>query len=305
MAKIPLERTIGATYSFVFANILSILGIIWLPYLLLAVLAAGLVVGLMPVFDGIDFSTGADWARDGTRVLQLVLSIGAAVTLFFLAAIVVRAMVAVGVMRKALGLHPGPVFVYFSLGAPVWRMIGATILAILAILAMSTLATAVVALIGVAASKFAPDAAPLLIGVAIFVGALWLIYAAVRISFFLPAVVVAENRIALGRSWQLGGGNFWRIIVLLLVVTLPVVLAASLIANALFNQPFIAAIEQMSESGRQIPPEELFALLIAQIRRVWPAYLVYEMIYLALLAALTSGAVANAYKGVTEEEANA
>jgi hypothetical protein len=30
--------------------------------------------------------------------------------------LIARAMVSVGVLRKALGLHEGPIFVYFSLG---------------------------------------------------------------------------------------------------------------------------------------------------------------------------------------------
>ncbi|MEI9886357.1 MAG: hypothetical protein WDN08_07605 [Rhizomicrobium sp.] len=32
---------------------------------------------------------------------------------------IVQAMVNVGLMRKALGQHPGPVFIFFSLGSQV------------------------------------------------------------------------------------------------------------------------------------------------------------------------------------------
>ena len=52
-------------------------------------------------------------------------------------------------------------------------------------------------------------------GLAGIVAVLWYIYAAVRLVFFLPAVVVAEEQIGLGRSWALGRGNFWRIIIVI------------------------------------------------------------------------------------------
>jgi hypothetical protein len=49
------------------------------------------------------------------------------------------------------------------------------------------------------------------------------IYVLVRLTFLLIPVVVAENRIGLKRSWQLGRGNFWRMFAILLSILIPAI----------------------------------------------------------------------------------
>ncbi len=46
--KIPFERTIASAYRFAFTNILSIIGIGWFPFLLLAALIGGLIYLWLP-----------------------------------------------------------------------------------------------------------------------------------------------------------------------------------------------------------------------------------------------------------------
>ena len=43
MAKIPVEKTVSETYGFLFRNILSIVGIVWFPYLLFGGIAGALL----------------------------------------------------------------------------------------------------------------------------------------------------------------------------------------------------------------------------------------------------------------------
>src|SRR6202044_281849 len=43
-----------------------------------------------------------------------------------------------------------------------------------------------------------------------------------RVRFFVPAVVVAEGHIGIGRAWHLAGGNVLRIIVISLVIAIAV-----------------------------------------------------------------------------------
>ena len=48
MNKIPLESTIGSAYRFLFTRILSILGTLWLPLLVMAVLVMSILYAAVP-----------------------------------------------------------------------------------------------------------------------------------------------------------------------------------------------------------------------------------------------------------------
>ncbi|HEY5047850.1 MAG TPA: hypothetical protein VII49_07535, partial [Rhizomicrobium sp.] len=48
MRKIPVGETISRSYGFAFSNILSIFGIAWVPYAILAAIAVGLVLLIAP-----------------------------------------------------------------------------------------------------------------------------------------------------------------------------------------------------------------------------------------------------------------
>jgi len=131
MGKIPLERTIGDTYRFAFSNILSIFGIAWLPCVLMIAVCAGAVWWFLPDFAAIDWSAQPDVALNHEVSMRLWLKMLSVAPLLYFLFYLLFAMITVGIQRKALGLHPGPVFVYFSLGGEVWRLLGAMILAII------------------------------------------------------------------------------------------------------------------------------------------------------------------------------
>lgn len=309
MAKIPLERTIESAYRFAFTKFLSVLGVIWLP--LLAVCA---IVVAVAYFTWGDISHLHDLSRQASSLstaddemtsqrLDALIAMAGAVARFggliLLAVLLARAMVSVGVLRKALGLHEGPVFAYFSLGAPVWRMLGAMILATLAIAGVA-IATCIAGGILYWASQFAPAGArgairALIVAVAI----LWMIYMTFRLVFFLPAVVVAENRIGLGRSWQLGGGNFWRIVLVLIAVMLPIAIVAGILSNAIFGAYWWMQIREAMTSGHPMPPDQLMAAVFRGLGAIWPAWVAFEVVYITLLTGLGLGAIAAAYQGVT------
>ncbi len=286
MSKIPVGDTISRSYSFGFTNILSVLGIAWLPYAILVAIAIGLVMLLAPdlprmllrgQFDPFMFA-------HVSRVFGLL----------GILSYIVACMVMVGIQRKALGKHPGPEFVYFSLGAPVWRMAGALFLAGLVILLIALLTAGVVVGIWFAAGKFVPGFALVIRCLAITAACLWFIYMAVRLTFFLPAVVVAEERIGLGRSWELGGGNFWRIVVVVIAVFLPVAIGFAIVSSALigpfFVMPHMHAGMDFRELARQFVHQSLvlspFAIVLIFVRRI---------VYLGL----SNGMIANAYLAVT------
>lgn len=299
--KIPFARTIAGAYRFAFANFLSVIGIGWFPYLVFAVVTGGIVVLALPLIGDLwlqDQKT-FDQARLLTALLPLV---GAGLTLAVIA-IVTQAMVSVGVMRKALGMHPRPVFIYFSLGSQVWRLIGSYLIVLVLFWCAVALAGALAAGIALLLSAAPRAASVVAVGVLAAAECIFLVYAAVRLTFFIPAVVVAENHIGLSRSWRLAGGNFWRIFGIALTVTLPVAIAASMVWSAVAH----AMAPQLLDLS---PPKTSAGLhlyletIIAAAPRVGPIWALIQIAYFVLLAGLSSGAVATAYRAVTGGDAS-
>jgi hypothetical protein len=111
----------------------------------------------------------------------------------------------------------------------------------------------------------------------------------------MPAVIVAENRINFGRSWSLAGGNFWRIVVVVLLVTIPAVF----IADIVMYLTVIPVV--MTEAIKQHPegPAEAMGFL----KSLWPLLpillAVYVLLIIALLGLMT-GAIGTAYKTLIE-----
>lgn len=296
--KIPFERTISGAYRFAFTNIFSILGIGWLPYLLMAALIGGLIYLAAPSFVAL-FQAIQTQKPDPAEAMRFIGAILGTEALLLPLILVMSSMVTVGVMRKALGQHPGPVFVFFSLGSQVWRLIGAYLLIFLLAWGGAIVAGGAIGLTYYLLDKFVPAAAApatVLLGIAAF---LYWIYAFVRVQFFIPAVVVAENHIGIRRSWHLGKGNFWRIVGIMLIMTIPIGIAAQTIEGPVLQYGLGGA---MAALGPHPSPEEvrnLFSLLLTALKKVGPVLVLIQIVHWVLLSGLVGGAVANAYSLVT------
>jgi hypothetical protein len=288
MNKIPLEATLVGAYRFLFTRIVSIIGTFWFPYLILAAVIGGCAWMVLPheVFQG-DFShvnraliySGPIWALRG------VLNI---------AALIIGPMILVNLMRHSLGLKQTTTFVYFSLGAPVWRMIGALLLAGLLLAAV----VVVFVLAGVLFAIFAMPNIPhgqLSLAALITVLACAFIYVCFRLLFFLPAVVVAEKRFGLGRSWELGRGNFWRILVIYLLVTIPVWFLVGIALDITILPIVISIVFRLPPHPT---PHDLAPLFQAILHSLWVLLPVLILAGIAMRA-LVAGAAGTAYNAVT------
>jgi hypothetical protein len=296
MKKIPLESTLVGAYRFLFTRIVSIVGTIWFPMVLLVGLTAGLVYLAVPHewFAG-DFShfkpeqlisLPLNLARLGIIVLSLILG----------------SMIAVGLMRLSLGLKQSTTFIYFSLGAPVWRMLGAILLGAVIMFVLATVGC----LLSTAVVMFGAPLIPHAYGIAASVAfcivvACIVIYVAIRLFFFLPAVVVAENRIGLGRSWSLGGGNFWRIIFVWLLIVVPVGFVAGVaLETTVLPVVFMEIMKMKHEPG----PKEVFAFLHGLVPLL-PVVLTILILWGIAVRGLLMGAMGAAYNAVTAKPAEA
>jgi hypothetical protein len=282
--KFPVGRAIADGYGFAFRNFFSLLGIIWLPYLAFLLVSFGLVWLIAPDLPRMlamqDFDLPAV-----TRLVRLALLVA-------LFGFVTGCMVAVGVQCKAQGLHPRAVWFWFSLGAPVWRMACAFFLAGIVIFLIALLTAGLCTAIWFATNRFG-DAAwiiHLLDGCA---GAAFLIYVALRLLFFLPAIVVAEGLIGLERSWILGGHNFWRILIVSLAIVLPVAIAFHILSWAIFG-PFAGL-----RMGAGLSAREMLRAAMLNFGAVGPFAILFQILERIVLIGVTNGAVASAYFAVT------
>ncbi|HEY4125669.1 MAG TPA: hypothetical protein VGM36_13710 [Rhizomicrobium sp.] len=299
MDKIPVGRTIGHAYSFAFKKFFSIIGLIWFPFAILVagVIALGFVSADAPT--ALVSSNPAAMARIWFLLLP-----------FYVFATAVSFMLIVGIMQFALGLRP-PTYFYFSLGKPVWKLLAAFILVILLMIAFVAvfavgallIGMVVAALTGVKPGVKPTGGAAALLGIGAFilfaVVYCGFIYGLVRQTFFLTPVVVAEDRIGLGRAWKLGRGNFWRMFVILVAVFGPIVLVevAVVFGFIMHGLPPTAA--------QGATPEQIMAWNaqnVARIKQYWfvlaPAYFVF----LTIIYGLLCGAQAFAYRSLVPVE---
>ena len=298
--KIPFERTVASAYRFAFANILSVFGVAWFPYLLLAAAVSGVAYLYAPQVLLVMHAMQAKAKPDPAQLQALLAAVAPVYVIILPAALITSAIVTVGNTRKALGLHPGPVFFFFSLGSQVWLLIAAYILVVILFYGLAIACGVVGVTISVLAQHNAPRLAlpaTILWGL---IAACFCIYAVVRTIFFLPAIVVAQDRIALWRSWRLGRGNFWRIVGIGLLMTIPAALATSILTSTVvqiflgpsFGLPTAA---NMSAEGQAVARTMLSAFAKAA-----PYYVAIQFVGMAMMNGLNAGAIASAYRSVTE-----
>lgn len=296
MQNIPVGETVASAYGFAFAGFPSVLGTMWLPLAVLLAFDAAVVMLLAPDLPG--------YVMRGEFDMALIWSFHRIEGLLWLGAFIIRAMTTVGLQERALGRTKGPAYFYFSLGRPVWRMVGAEFLAILVIAVIATLTACAAILVAYLAVVFISHGGYAVAGVAGVVAVCWLVYATVRLFFFLPAVVVAESRIGLIRSWELSQGNFWRIVGIALAVFVPVWIGLHIVLFAVI-EPMIP-LDMLARFHSGMLPGDIQELAQAITKRIFlgfrgilPFLVAFSLVEQLLYAGLGNGASASAYLAVT------
>lgn len=287
--KMPVGETLEGAFSFAIRNILSVLGTVWFPYLMAVAIVGGAVYLMHP-----DWTVFTQASSDPAAIISEIGRFAPIFTLGWLVLLVTDSMVRVGLMRKALGLHEGPVFIYYSLGAPVWRMLGASVLLTLIFVGIIIAAIAVCAgTIAFCGSYLQQPGRGLVDTVVVTTAILATIYAMIRFFFFLPAVVVAEERIGLGRAWELGRGNVLRIIVVVLAISLATQFVFGTLTSA------IMPMGSFPRFGDHVVPQDVINWEMNMLHTTGPWLLVIWVLQSIVTAALLAGAAAFAYRKVT------
>ena len=300
MEKIPVWRTIGSAYGFAFGNLATIIGLIWLPTL---VVLAGGYFTISHYFAGVltALANGNRYAAFSGAGYFYLYQVGV---------LVFEAIIVVPVMRQALGLRDKPASVHFALGLTELRTFGALAAYTLILL---TIEIAGLVLLFIAAIVLASIAR--LIGtidgmraVTIAVWIVWtllgaflisLVYVTVRLSFLLVAVTVDERRIDLIRAWELTHGNFWRALLISIAVGTPVWLLYVGIQFAFVGFASTGEATSVSPIAVSFAGTSNVVAARMQFMLAWLPYLyVAWFLVRPLTVGLSSGASAAAYRAL-------
>ena len=268
MNKLPVGQTIIDAYGFTFTQLGTIIGLIWFP-----MVVSTLLNFLPQLADGYaDANVAGASAVESLAVLLLTL--------------LLSAIMYVAVARQALGLRQGPAVFHFALGQPEFRVYGA-LLVIYFLIGLAALAQLEAQSVGGPVSTLAAFIA--------LPGILFVIYMAVRFVFILVPAIVAENRIDFARIWALTRGNFWRILVVVFAIAIPLWLIECTSMLALMGKDIEAALPPAQTTDPQAIQQHVLALEDV-FRRHMPQLMFIWLIMAPFSLGLTLAASASAYR---------
>ena len=237
MNKIPVAQTVAESYRFVFGGLGKVIGLIWLPIIILTV---GGYFTMVPYFSGMAGALeSGDVSQQGSLLLRELA--------FEIVMIVLVAMIAVAITREILNPVRRPSFLRFALGPAEFRVVGGLIALFFLMIVFIIILVIVGLVIGFAVSAVLPAAGAAAgskgaagIGAVVgAVGCLGLIYVMVRLGFLLVPAVAMEGGYGLERSWKLTKGNFWRIMAVVLLTLLPILIVTLIIDVTILGPDFL------------------------------------------------------------------
>lgn len=289
MNKIPVGQTIRAAYAFTFGEIGTVIGLIWIPIVLNAVVSFMIEQYLR----GQRAVLAPDQVPPGAGL----------VSLYYIAVPLIAAMIAVAITRQALGLRQGQAIAHVSIGPSELRVYAgfAGLFLLFFIFAMGIgLGAIVLAGLG---SVLTPDKGlGLQIGaiaadIVALAGIAGLVYAMLRLSFLLVPSAVVEGTFGLSRSWELTKGNFWRIFAIVAATTLPISLLILAINLVVLGPEYWTAIAAMAADQAHAP--KYMAQLVAIAEPKLPVLLGIGLVLAPVTNGLLFAPSAFAYRVLT------
>lgn len=254
MNKIPMGPTIAAAYRFTFTGLERIIGVIWLPII---------VVTIGDYFVNGQYLTGmanALESNDATQVAPML----AGVIGYSLIKLLLVSVIGVGLTREILAPLQRPMFLRFSFGGAELRF-AVAVLGLYALLFFVLMICFIVGMIlggslGTAVATMAEGQK--VVGFGLLVALLCspiLVYVFVRLSFLIAPCVTTEGRFGIERSWELTKSNVGRIIIILLAIAVPLVLVSAVLQAAVMGPGggggldlFVAKAEQTRQTAENL-----------------------------------------------------
>src|SRR5579883_779118 len=294
MKKIPVGATIGYAYRFAFSKAPVLLRAMWLPLLAQLVLVfflirrSALLLAAMQAQD-----------PSATNLMGPILLLFAAAAILFFVQLTAA-------METAMGSPPQSWF-HFPLGRKMWRLLGGFLVGCLAISAAALAALLLLWVISVGLDlvlKAAPGSRPViavLVGVLVAVYGYSLFFFAVRFLFLLAPSNVSEPTLGVVRAWHLSAGNFWRALVIIIAIMLPISILQYAYDVALVGFPPVG--QGMSKEAAQAAETSWRIAELNALASHW--YITLPFMALLLLFQFGAGCAAQvfAYRALTEDSA--
>ena len=279
--KIPVGRVIKETFGFAFGRYFTVLGITWLPTLLIV---AAVYVMLHPFLASFAQLATLKQMMNGSQPPVAIPNTGllwlCEIAIFFL-----YAWIGVGVAKEILGLRTGPRFVYLPGKDELHALLSLFVVFLIAYAAI--VAVTIVALVigvivvlamGGANANFSPQALKALLPWGILflvVVEIVFIYVLIRLTHLIIPYTVTKKRIVLFDSWTTMRGNVLRALIIGLVCSLPFIAIEAVLA-VMFIVPVMVQVASLPD------PSQTKAVLDTAIHQ-WAQYF---PLYVAALAAL-------------------
>jgi hypothetical protein len=286
MKKLPVLATIREAYGFVFLHLGAVIGLIWLPMILLTVTGFFVMKRFLEAMSGALASGNANAL--GSEALG---------PLFFaIASLLLIAMMSVPVTQLALGTRKQGALVHFSFSITEWRLFRSAVgLAGFLVLLFLTLGVATGLMQHSAGGPAAAARGTALLLVLFFAA---MLYVAIRFAILLPALAVNENGSLLSRAWKLTAGNAGRIFLVVISAIMPVwllsVIAQAVLEIALGHSELFSA--GANPTGATLA--EQVNILVLQLPLIWGVNFMVAPLFLGLLL----GAGAAIYRALGDEK---
>ncbi|HEY4075304.1 MAG TPA: hypothetical protein VGM26_00095 [Rhizomicrobium sp.] len=223
MRRVPVVATIRDAYTFALTHLGGIIGLIWVPTVLLTVM--GFFSSQRFYNDYIEAIAADNAAALGPGLLVML---G-----YLVAMLLLQAMIHVAIVQLAMGSRNASVVAHFAFGAPEWRMFRAFVafVGLVFVLLIPVFIVGNVALMASGAGGRVPQAAMAVLMAFVLYGVV--VIAMPRFLMLLPAIAVAETAPVLRRAWTLSSGNFWRLLAVMIGIFGPVLVIFTVLEMAL------------------------------------------------------------------------
>ena len=281
--RISVGATVREAYAFVGAHLGGIIGVIWLPMVLITV--AQFFTFNRGYNDFIDALAGNNPAHLGPAMLMLL---G-----YLVAKLLLTALMCVGVVQLAQGNRSATALIYIAFGPAEGRLfrafcgfVGLLFMVAITVLVVAQMAMSMNAVPSLQVRQAAGGLMMLaLLGAGVVLSARFLILA--------PAVAVGETMPVLRRAWTLSAANFWPLLGVLVALFLPLLL-------------FFAALEAGLGQTGTLPaadaaPEAQMVAALIHARQILPLTCGLSFFFSPLLIGLFCGASVSAWRALKDE----
>lgn len=265
-AKIPVGDTINYAFSFTFGNLMTVIGVAWLPLGIAFAVLYGLFEYGWSSFSAV-LSVDPNNPQAAMSMMSQIFTFYGLMLVAVIIYSFLSAIAAVGVTSHALGLKSGTTYVYFAAGSAEWRVFGGYIryfFASIGIMIIVGIGVALATYIGVMlAGSDGSNATLGGIVVTVLVLALYClaILTLVRMGYLLvPSIIAEPGRGGLARSYHLTSGNFWRIFIVLLVAALPIWIVVGIIESFVLGEVFSQMFGDMFQMMGRPDPSKMMEM---------------------------------------------